>query len=378
MTCTERRTGYAQADYTLGLQDRTDSGETTADLPSQFSVGSSIDSVGSLKGEEESAEADEPEAALGQTTETCLVQSNVVESDAKLKATAATASGADVPMPSPAAAAAQASASPGAPVLKLPAARPPPPSCPPPPPPPPPPLRKSAAQSATAVGATAADDTEAAVADADGGDAIVLVDGTGAAPAPSDEVPAAAAAAAAVRGPRHVGPPPAGHAPPPPPAGPPPAEPPPAAKKRPCSTAAATATATVSSPGSGACTLTVSDLNSFITGGTGTTVGFGWSALRCGDSAAEEVEADLPGRLEDEEVGQRMEKMVEDLVGINSFSLLEDADLAGHSAREASFEVVGDNCAAASTDSGFRTAAPVFTPGIMWTSRHEQTAHTDF
>eukprot|EP00929_Paragymnodinium_shiwhaense_P015656 TRINITY_DN12374_c0_g2_i4.p1 TRINITY_DN12374_c0_g2~~TRINITY_DN12374_c0_g2_i4.p1 ORF type:complete len:266 (+),score=61.36 TRINITY_DN12374_c0_g2_i4:34-831(+) len=166
MTCTERRTGYAQADYTLGLQDRTDSGETTADLPSQFSVGSSIDSVGSLKGEEESAEADEPEAALGQTTETCLVQSNVVESDAKLKATAATASGADVPMPSPAAAAAQASASPGAPVLKLPAARPPPPSCPPPPPPPPPPLRKSAAQSATAVGATAADDTEAAVADA--------------------------------------------------------------------------------------------------------------------------------------------------------------------------------------------------------------------
>lgn len=64
----------------------------------------------------------------------------------------------------------------------------------------------------------------------------------------------------------------------------------------------------------------------------------------------------------EDDVDSRLEAMVEDLAGVNSFTLLEDAFSKVDAARTALSKVL-------STESGLRTAAPTFTPGEMWTGR---------
>jgi len=67
----------------------------------------------------------------------------------------------------------------------------------------------------------------------------------------------------------------------------------------------------------------------------------------------------------DDEVGKRLEEMVEELAGVHSFEhsveLLEDAFSKVDAAREALSRVV--------TNSGLRHSAPAFVPGQMWTGQ---------
>lgn len=62
-----------------------------------------------------------------------------------------------------------------------------------------------------------------------------------------------------------------------------------------------------------------------------------------------------------DEVGQRLERMVEELAGVHSFELLEDA-FSRVAAREALSRGVA-------SDSGLRHSAPAFVPGQMWTGQ---------
>lgn len=63
-------------------------------------------------------------------------------------------------------------------------------------------------------------------------------------------------------------------------------------------------------------------------------------------------------QLAEEDVGSWLEAMVEDLAGVDSFTLLEDAYSKVDAAREALSRVL--------TDSGLRHSAPTFIPGQLW------------
>jgi len=65
----------------------------------------------------------------------------------------------------------------------------------------------------------------------------------------------------------------------------------------------------------------------------------------------------------EDDVGQRLEAMVEELAGVDSFALLEDAFSKVDAAREALSKVVGD--------SNLRHSAPAFVPGQMWTGSQQ-------
>jgi len=141
--------------------------------------------------------------------------------------------------------------------------------------------------------------------------------------------------------------------------------------------------------------------NGWSTGGTGGTADLGWNSeaviqmmaqqaqvnaqFACGahgaeagadSGAAEEppapapkleavhLEAPAPAppgaarQLAEEDVGSWLEAMVEDLAGVDSFTLLEDAYSKVDAAREALSKVL--------SDSGLRHSAPAFIPGQMW------------
>lgn len=68
----------------------------------------------------------------------------------------------------------------------------------------------------------------------------------------------------------------------------------------------------------------------------------------------------------------QMEAMVEDLAGVDSFSLLEDAFTKVDAAHQALSQLMNMNPA----DSGLRQNAPAFVPGEVWTGS-QQSAFVD-
>lgn len=104
-----------------------------------------------------------------------------------------------------------------------------------------------------------------------------------------------------------------------------------------------------------------------ISGGTGGTPGM-WDFGSFGDSSdwqlqPENVASDQStslskGQVEDD-VGLRLEAMVEELAGVHSFELLEDAFVKVDAARAALSKVV-------SAESNLQLTAPAFVPGQIW------------
>lgn len=70
-------------------------------------------------------------------------------------------------------------------------------------------------------------------------------------------------------------------------------------------------------------------------------------------------------RASDEDVDFRLEAMVEDLAGVNSFSLLEDAFVKLDAAREALSKML------TTESTGLRKNAPTFVPGQAWTGEQQ-------
>eukprot|EP00931_Biecheleriopsis_adriatica_P056856 TRINITY_DN33722_c0_g1_i1.p1 TRINITY_DN33722_c0_g1~~TRINITY_DN33722_c0_g1_i1.p1 ORF type:complete len:652 (+),score=153.02 TRINITY_DN33722_c0_g1_i1:33-1958(+) len=100
-----------------------------------------------------------------------------------------------------------------------------------------------------------------------------------------------------------------------------------------------------------------------ISGGTGGTPGSWhfsqWHVQPLQPCDLVEEAAQLPQKSSvEDDVGLRLEAMVEELAGANSFELLEDAFSKVDAAREALCRVV--------SDSGLHHSAPAFTPGQMW------------
>jgi len=129
---------------------------------------------------------------------------------------------------------------------------------------------------------------------------------------------------------------------------------------------------------------TLHDDSGWNTGGTGGTVDFGWNsevvirmmakqaqmmaavqsaaAQQRDEASAVGTASEVLAQPADDEVGQRLEEMVEELAGVHSLELLEDAFSKVDAAREALSQVIHDS-------SGLRHSAPAFVPGQMWTGR---------